>query len=133
MRSSRSWVKGAWGRFTVSDDTQTKEEIALKLIKPEIAADKKSLERFRNELTTARKTRHKNVCGMFDLGEYKGTHYITMEYVSGEDLKRFIKRVGQLPSGKAIAIAKQISDGLAEAHSLGIIHRDLKANNVMID
>ncbi len=125
--------KGGMGKVYRVDDTQTKEEIALKLIKPEIAADKKSLERFRNELTTARKTRHKNVCGMFDLGEYKGTHYITMEYVSGEDLKRFIKRVGQLPSGKAIAIAKQICDGLEEAHSLGIIHRDLKANNIMID
>ncbi len=124
---------GGMGKVYRVDDTQTKEEIALKLIKPEIAADKKSLERFRNELTTARKTRHKNVCGMFDLGEYKGTHYITMEFVSGEDLKRFIRRVGQLPSGKAISIARQICDGLEEAHSLGIIHRDLKANNIMID
>jgi len=70
---------------------------------------------------------------MFDLNEEKGSHYITMEYVPGEDLKRLIRKVGQLSSGKTISIAIQVCEGLAEAHRLGVVHRDLKPNNVMID
>jgi serine/threonine protein kinase/Tfp pilus assembly protein PilF len=125
--------KGGMGRVYRVEDKKIKKEIALKLIKPEIASDKKTIERFKNELTTARDIRHKNVCGMFDLGEEKGQHYITMEYVSGGDLKRLIRRVGQLPTGKVVSIAKQICAGLEEAHALGIVHRDLKPNNIMID
>jgi len=114
-------------------DKETNEKIALKLIKPEIATDKKTIERFRNELTTARKIVQKNVCRMYDLNREKDKYYITMEYVSGGDLKKFIRRSEQLSVGKAISIAKQICDGLSEAHNLGIIHRDLKPNNIMID
>jgi serine/threonine protein kinase len=125
--------KGGMGRVYRVEDTKAKEEIALKLIKPEIALDKKTIERFRNELTTARKITHKNVCRMYDLGEEKGRHFITMEYISGRDLKGLIRQTGQLTVGKAISIAKQICDGLAEAHSLGVVHRDLKPNNIMID
>jgi serine/threonine protein kinase/Flp pilus assembly protein TadD len=125
--------KGGMGRVYRVEDKKIKQEIALKLIKPEIASDKKTIERFKNELTTARKIRHKNVCGMFDLGEEKGQHYITMEFVSGGDLKRFIRRSKRLDTGTAISIAKQICAGLSEAHSLGIVHRDLKPNNIMID
>jgi TolB-like protein/Tfp pilus assembly protein PilF/tRNA A-37 threonylcarbamoyl transferase component Bud32 len=125
--------KGGMGRVYRVEDTKLKQEVALKLIKPEIVKDKKTIERFGNELKLARNIRHKNVCGMFDLGEAEGAHFITMEYVSGEDLKSFIRRVGQLPSGKAISIAKQICDGLLEAHRLEVIHRDLKPSNIMID
>ncbi len=125
--------QGGMGKVYRVEDTKTTEEIALKLIKPEVAVDKKTIERFRNELTTARKIRQKNICGMYDLGDAEGTHFITMEYIPGEDLKSFIRRVGQLPSGKAISIAKQVCDGLAEAHRLGVVHRDLKSSNIMID
>ncbi len=125
--------KGGMGKVYRVEDTKVKEEVALKLIKPEIAADKKTIERFRNELKFARKIRHKNVCAMFDLGEEKNLHYITMEYISGQDLKGLIRQTGQLTVGKAVSIAKQICAGLKEAHSLGIIHRDLKPNNIMID
>jgi len=125
--------KGGMGRVYKAHDTKIKEKIALKLIKPEIAKDKKTIERFSNELRLARKIRHKNVCGMFDLGEEKGTHYITMEFVPGEDLRSSIRRFGQLPIGKSISIAAQICEGLAEAHRLGVVHRDLKSNNIMID
>jgi len=125
--------KGGMGRVYKVLDIETNEKIALKLIKPEIAADKKTVERFRNELTTARKIRHKNICGMFDLGKDKGSYFITMEYISGQDLKSFIRQSGQLTVGKAISIGKQICAGLAEAHKLGVVHRDLKSNNVMID
>lgn len=70
---------------------------------------------------------------MFDLGETTKTFYITMEYVPGEDLKSFIRRSGRLDIPNAIAIAKEICDGLSEAHRLGVVHRDLKSNNIMID
>ena len=107
--------------------------MALKLLNPEIAADEKAIERFRNELKYARKISHRNVCRMFDLSEEEGTQYITMEYVPGEDLKGTIRRVGQLSVGKAISISKQVCEGLAEAHRLGVVHRDLKPQNIMVD
>ncbi len=125
--------KGGMGTVYKVEDTKIGQDIALKLIKPDIASDKKTIERFRNELKTTRMISHRNVCRMFDMGDAEGTHFITMEYVPGEDLKSFIWRVGQLPSGKAISIAKQVCDGLAEAHRLGVVHRDLKSNNIMID
>lgn len=98
-----------------------------------MASDKKTIERFRNEIKMARDISHKNVCRMYDINEKEGTHYITMEYVPGEDLKSFIRRVGQLPVGKTISIAKQVCEGLSEAHKLGVVHRDLKPQNIMID
>jgi len=125
--------KGGMGRVYRVEDTKLEQEVALKLIKPEIAKDKKTIERFRNELKLARNIRHKNVCGMFDLGETEGAHFITMEYVRGEDLRSLIRRIGQLPIGKSISITKQICEGLVEAHRSGVVHRDLKSNNIMID
>lgn len=124
--------KGGMGKVYRVEDKKAKEEIALKLIKPEIAADKKTIERFRNELTTARKISHRNVCRMYDLGEEKGAHFITMEYVPGEDLKSLIRRV-KVDIGTTIKIAKQVCEGLSEAHRLGVVHRDLKPSNIMID
>ena len=125
--------KGGMGKVYRVEDTKIKEEVALKLIKPEIATDKKTIERFRSELKIARKIRHKNICGMYDLGEEEGTHYITMEYVPGEDLKSFMKRSKQLSILTAVSLAKQVCEGLAEAHRLGVVHRDMKPQNIMID
>jgi len=125
--------KGGMGHVYKVLDKKINEKIALKLIKPEIASDKKTIERFRNELKFARRIRHSNVCQMFDLGEEGGTHFITMEYVPGEDLKSMIRMSGQLGVGTTIKIARQICEGLAEAHRLGVVHRDLKPQNIMID
>jgi len=125
--------KGGMGRVYRALDKKLNEEVALKLIKPEIALDKKTLERFGNELRIARKIVHKNIGRMYELLEDRGYHFITMEYVSGQDLRGLIKQTGQLMTGKAVFIAKQICDGLAEAHRLGIVHRDLKPGNIMID
>jgi eukaryotic-like serine/threonine-protein kinase len=124
---------GGMGRVYRAEDTKVKQEVAIKLIKPEITTDRKTIERFRKELKTARMIAHRNVCRMFDLGEDKGTYFITMEYVPGEDLKSFIRRARRLDVGTAISIAKQICEGLAEAHRLGVVHRDLKPGNIMID
>ena len=125
--------KGGMGKIYKVIDKDIEEKVALKLIKPDIAADKKTIKRFGNELKFARKISHKNVCRMYDLGKYEGTQFITMEYVEGEDLKSMIRMMGQLSAGKTIAIAKQVCEGLAEAHRLGIVHRDLKPQNLMID
>jgi serine/threonine protein kinase len=125
--------KGGMGRVYKVFDQKIKEVVALKLIRPEISTDENTIERFNNELRLARKISHKNVCRMYDVGQEGLSHFITMEYVPGEDLKRFIKRSGQLTVGKAVSIAGQICEGLAEAHHLGIIHRDLKPQNIMID
>ena len=125
--------KGGMGRVYKVLDTKINEKIALKLIKREVASDRETIERFSNELKLARKIRHKNVCGMFDIGEAEGSHFITMEYVSGEDLKTVIRMSTGLTVGTVLSIGKQVCQGLAEAHSLGVVHRDLKPQNIMID
>jgi serine/threonine protein kinase/tetratricopeptide (TPR) repeat protein len=125
--------KGGMGRVYKALDTKINEKIALKLIKPEIASDKNTITRFGNELKMARKISHRNVGTMYDIGEEKGTHFITMEYIPGENLKSMIRMSGQLGVGTAIRIAKQVCEGLIEAHRMGVVHRDLKPGNIMID
>ncbi|NIO47907.1 MAG: protein kinase [Candidatus Aminicenantes bacterium] len=125
--------KGGMGKVYRVVDKKLDEEVALKLIKPEIAFDRKTIERFSKELKFARKIVHKNVGRMYELMEDEGRYFITMEYVSGQDLKGLIRQTGQLTIGKSISIAKQVCEGLAEAHKLGVVHRDLKPHNIMID
>ncbi len=125
--------KGGMGRVYKVHDLEVGEKIALKLIRPEIAANTKIIARFQNELRSARKISHRNVCRMFDLSRDGDMKFITMEYVSGEDLKATIKRMGPLTWKKAVSIGKQLCQGLSEAHRLGVIHRDLKCRNIMID
>ncbi len=125
--------KGGMGSIYKVLDKKVNEKIALKLINMETASDPSTIDRFSNELKLARKVSHRNICRMYDLSEEQGTHYITMEFVPGEDLKNSIIRMGPLNSGKAISIAKQLCKGLAEAHKSGVIHRDLKPQNIMID
>jgi serine/threonine-protein kinase len=111
--------KGGMGRVYRVEDTKLKQEVALKLIKPEIASDKKTIERFRNELKTARMIAHKNVCRMFDLGESGGSNFITMEYIRGENLKSLVRKMGQLSAGQALSrlnhLEKQVMKAKAAA------------------
>jgi serine/threonine protein kinase/Flp pilus assembly protein TadD/TolA-binding protein/phage FluMu protein Com len=125
--------KGGMGKVYRVLDKKLKEEVALKLIKAEISSDKEMIERFSNELKLARKIAHRNVGKMYELMEAEGTHFITMEYVPGQDLRGLIRQSKQLAVGTAVGIAKQICEGLAEAHALGVVHRDLKPSNIMID
>ena len=125
--------EGGMGRVYQALDIELQEKVALKVIKARVAADEKTVQRFRNELKLARRIIHKNVCRMYDLNVSAGVYYITMEYVSGENLKASLRRVGPLSVTKALLIAEQICAGLEEAHRLGFIHRDLKPQNIMID
>jgi TolB-like protein/tRNA A-37 threonylcarbamoyl transferase component Bud32 len=114
-------------------DRKINEEMALKILKPEIAPKAEVIERFKNELKLARRISHKNVCRLYDLHEESGILFITMEYVPGEDLDALIRREGRLAAEKASGLAKQIVEALTQAHELGVIHRDLKPRNIMID
>jgi serine/threonine protein kinase/tetratricopeptide (TPR) repeat protein len=125
--------RGGMGKVYRVLDKRLKEEVALKLIKPEIASDKETIERFSNELKLARRISHRNVGRMYELMEAEGTYFITMEYVPGQDLRRLIRQTGQLTTGKAISIARQVCEGLSEAHGVGVVHRDLKPGNILID
>lgn len=125
--------RGGMGRVYRALDTKTREEVALKLIRPDIASDQRTLERFVNEIKLAHKISHRNIGKMYHFGEDEGLHYITMEYVPGEDLKSFIRRSRRLDVGTTVAIAKQVCSGLSEAHRAGIVHRDLKPGNIMVD
>jgi serine/threonine protein kinase len=125
--------QGGMGAVYKAYDNKIREVVALKLLKPEIASDPEIIERFRNEMKLARKVAHRHVCRMYDLSEEGFSFYISMEYVPGEDLKSFIRRSGHLNEEKALNLTRQIAEGLAEAHRLGVVHRDLKPQNIMID
>ena len=124
---------GGMGKVYKVYDQKIQDTIALKLIRPELAARPKTLDRFREEIRLARKITHKNVCRMHDLNEEQGIPYITMEYVHGEDLKSVIRMMGRLSPAQSVFLGKQLCEGLGEAHKLGIIHRDLKPRNIMVD
>jgi TolB-like protein/Flp pilus assembly protein TadD len=125
--------RGGMGRVFKAVDREISEPIALKVLVPEFSLDERMIERFRNELKLARRISHKNVCRIFDLGNYEGTYYITMEFVAGDNLKRIIQMMGPLTPPRGLAVAGQVCDGMAEAHRLGVVHRDLKSSNIMID
>ncbi len=125
--------RGGMGRVYKVLDQEINEKVSLKLIKPEVAAHRGTIERFQNEIRITRRITHKNVCRMYHLGRHEENYYITMEYVSGENLKSMIRMNKELRVETALNIAVQICEGLAEAHRLGIIHRDLKPHNIMID
>jgi predicted ATPase len=125
--------RGGMGMVYRAVDKKLNEDVAIKLLKKEIATDRQTIERFANELKLARRIVHKNIGRMYELMEHGGTSFITMEFVPGEDLKSFLRRTGKLPEEKAAAIAQQVGEGLREAHHLGVTHRDLKPQNIMID
>jgi serine/threonine protein kinase/Tfp pilus assembly protein PilF len=125
--------KGGMGEVYRVKDVKLDEEMALKVLKPDIVAHEGTIERFKNELKLARRIAHRNVCKMYDLHEDEEIPFITMEYVKGENLKNLIKRKESLSEKETITLAKQVCEGLVEAHSLGVIHRDLKPQNIMVD
>jgi hypothetical protein len=125
--------RGGMGEVYRAHDLTLGQEVALKFL-PEVAAQNPAaLARFYNEVRIARQVSHANVCRVYDLGEVEGQPYLSMEYVDGEDLGSLLRRIGRLPSDKAVEIARQLCAGVAAAHAKGVLHRDLKPANVMLN
>jgi len=125
--------RGGMGAIYRVRDLELDRDIALKLIRPEIAEDRATLERFKREIQLSSRITHRNVLRVYDLGEVEGIRFLTMQLVDGEDLASLIKREGRLPLPRVIAIFGEICKGLAAAHEQGVVHRDLKPQNVMLD
>lgn len=125
--------KGGMGEVYRADDLTLEQPVALKFLPQALTGDPDALERFRNEVRTARRVSHANVCRVYDVGEAEGQPFLSMEYVDGEDLASLLRRIGRLPGDKALEIARQLCAGLAAAHREGVLHRDLKPANVMLD
>ena len=125
--------KGGMGEVYKAEDLKLHQTVALKFLPEAIAFDAAALARFHNEVRIARQVAHPNVCHVYDIGEVEGLHFLSMEFIDGEDLGALLKKVGRLPGDKAVEIARQMCAGLAAAHEAGVLHRDLKPANVMID
>ena len=125
--------RGGMGEVYRADDLTLGQPVALKFLPDEAANDQGLLERFHNEVRTARRVSHPNVCRVYDIGEVDRHHFFTMEYVDGEDLASLLRRIGRLPPDKALDIARQLCAGLAAAHTKGVLHRDMKPANIMLD
>jgi eukaryotic-like serine/threonine-protein kinase len=125
--------QGGMGAVYQARDQELGRIIALKVIRPELAGNPSILQRFKQELILSRNVTHKNVVRIYDMGEADGTKFITMEYVEGEDLRSMLARDGKIAPQKAAEIVQQICRALDAAHAEGVIHRDLKPQNVMLD
>jgi eukaryotic-like serine/threonine-protein kinase len=124
---------GGMGAVYKARDRELDRLIALKIIRPDLAKNPDLLQRFKQELLTARQVTHKNVIRIFDISEADNVKFITMEYVAGQDLRSLLDQKGKLPPEEAMQIISQICRGLEAAHSEGVIHRDLKPSNIMRD
>ena len=116
-----------------ADDLKLGQVVALKFLPASVSQDRDRIERFYAEVRIARQVSHPNVCRVYDISEIDGHHFLTMEYVDGEDLATLLGRIGRLPKAKALEVAHELCAGLAAAHAKNVIHRDLKPANVMID
>jgi hypothetical protein len=125
--------KGGMGMVYKAHDRTLDEEVALKLLRADIAADPDMASRFRREIKLARKVRHKNVCGIHEYGEDGPLRFIAMEFIAGVDMRQILKQRGAPPADEAFEIAIQVGEGLQAIHDAGIIHRDLKTPNIMRD
>jgi serine/threonine-protein kinase len=125
--------RGGMGEVYRADDLKLGQPVALKFLPKHLSADPALLERFHAEVRNARQVSHPHVCRVYDIGEVDGHHFLSMEYVDGEDLATLLRRIGRLPPAKAVEIARQLCAGLAAAHERGVLHRDLKPANIMLD
>jgi serine/threonine-protein kinase len=125
--------EGGMGEVYRATDLALGQSVALKFLPETAAGNDRLLERFQNEVRVARQVSHPNVCRMYDIGEVEGAPFLSMEYVDGEDLATLLQRIGRLPADKAIEIARKLCAGLQAAHDKGVIHRDLKPQNIMLN
>src|SRR6266478_4914887 len=125
--------QGGMGAVYKARDTELDRLVALKIIRPELTTNPEILKRFKQELILARQVTHRNVIRIFDLGQADGFKFITMEYLEGQDLRAVLRERGKLAPEEAAKIILQICRALEVAHGEGVIHRDLKPQNIMLD
>src|SRR6202142_4267532 len=125
--------RGGMGEVYRAEDLKLGNVVALKFLPASLQNDAVALAGFHAEVRNARQVSHPNVCRVYDIGEVNGQHFLTMEYIDGEDLSSLLRRIGRLPPDKALETAHQICAGLAAAHDCGLLHRDLKPANIMLD
>ncbi len=135
-RIVRLIARGGMGEVYEAEDLELHDAVALKTIRPEIADDPVTVERFRREIQIARKITHPNVCRVFDVDHDQSSGvdvtFVTMELLAGQTLRELILERGPLSTDAALPIARQIADALTAAHRAGVVHRDLKSANVML-
>ncbi|HYP06469.1 MAG TPA: serine/threonine-protein kinase, partial [Bryobacteraceae bacterium] len=124
---------GGMGEVYRATDLTLGQSVALKFLPAEAASNQRLLERFHGEVRVARQVSHPNVCRVYDIGQIEGMPFLSMEYIDGEDLASLLRRIGRLPGDKAIEAARKICAGVAAAHDKGVIHRDLKPQNIMMN
>jgi hypothetical protein len=125
--------RGGMGEVYKAEDLKLEQTVALKFLPESLSTDGAALARLYREVRVARQISHRNVCRVYDIGEAAGQHFLSMEFVPGEELASLLRRIGRLPHDKAVEVARQLCAGLASAHEAGVLHRDLKPANVMID
>src|SRR5215472_1367540 len=125
--------RGGMGEVYRADDLKLGQPVALKFLPRALASDPVRRERFFAEVRITRQLAHPNICRVYDIAEADGQHFLSMEFIDGEDLASLLKRIGYLPNEKALEIARQLLAGLAAAHERGVLHRDLKPSNIMLD
>ncbi|MGH2755601.1 MAG: protein kinase domain-containing protein, partial [Actinomycetota bacterium] len=124
---------GGMGAVYRATDNRLGRTVALKLLKEGLAHDPRFVERFRREARSAAGLTHPNIAGVFDYGEEGGRHFIVMELADGRDLSRLLVDDGPLAPERALKIAAAIADALGHAHRMGVVHRDVKPANVIVD
>ena len=124
--------EGGMANVYLAWDTILEREVAVKILRGDLAEDEKFIRRFQREANSASSLKHPNIVEMYDVGEDNGRYFIVMEYVDGKTLKSLIKKRGALNLNEAIDIMLQLTSGIACAHDSYIIHRDIKPQNVLI-
>ena len=125
--------RGGMGEVYRADDLKLGQPVALKFLPENVDTDPARLTQLHAEVRMARQVSHPNVCRVYDVDEFEGHTFLSMEYVDGEDLATLLRRIGRFPQDRAIELARQICAGLAAAHDRGVVHRDLKPANIMLD
>ena len=124
--------QGGMADVFLAIDTILNRHVAVKILRADLSGDAVSILRFEREAQAATALAHPNIVEVYDVGDYKGHHYIVMEYVPGKTLKQIIRERGPLMNEEGIDIMKQLVSAIAEAHKRGIIHRDIKPQNVIV-